>query len=356
MGSTTFSTLTPFFLGAATLLLLSALRSWRVHDRKIDYVLAIVFCLITAVIAGSLSLGTDAAAYSSYYAELPTTQGHYGWWEPGFESLALLFATAGAPYGLFVFASVLASHFIELRVYSKVSAEVLLAFSVLFCFNLGEIAFVREYLAAAIILFSFYELHRRRAVVAALLILSAALIHKSALAAGAVALIVYYGRSAIKPLAWLAFFVALTVTIFPAGITQAVYHRILSQLIAYTAQGYIQGLESAQISLFRNVVKFFVYILLALWMAVVPVRSGVEALQRKSAYVVIAISVLSLPLIVFISPVFSRLSIYVFPFLALSTRAERFSPTFSALPVQFATVAMLLINLFVSTYPLAKYL
>jgi hypothetical protein len=87
----------------------------------------------------------------------------------------------------------------------------------------------------------------------------------------------------------------------------------------------------------------------------VPAKTDAERLQRSAAYMALALSAVSVGLVA-ISPVFSRFSIYIFPFLALAVRAERFRPDPNQLPVQSAVVAMLLANLVISTYPLMEYL
>lgn len=355
-GISVIGVLAPFLLGAVALLLMVTLRSWHVHDRGVDMLLALSFVVITAIIAGSVDLGTDASGYRNVYDQLPLTHGDAGWWEPGFKYLALLFSTMGAPYGLFVFSLVLASHLLELSVYSRTSSNITLTFFALFCFNIGEVAFVRQYLAASLLLLSFYFLHQRRTLTGLIIILCATLIHKSALPIGALMVLISYGRRAIKPSLYLLLLIAITYFVLPAQITSAFLARIITQIAAYTAQGFVQGLQGADVSLFRNVAKFLVYALLALWMLAVPVRTRLESAQAKAAYLVLAISVVSLALIVSVSPVFSRLSAYVFPFLALSMRVERFAPRYSEIPVQLATVTILLANLYVSTYPLAPFL
>lgn len=350
------SVLAPFLFGATVLLLIVILRSWRVHDRGVDLLLAIGFIVATAIIAGSVDLGTDATAYRNVYDQLSLAHGDSGWWEPGFEYLALLFSLMGAPYGLFVFALVLVSHLLELGVYSRTCSDITLTFFVLFCFNFGEVAFVRQYLAASLLLASFYFLHQRRTLWGLGLILCATLIHKSALPVGGLILFLSYGRRAIKPSAYFLLFLAATYLLLPAQITNAIIARIVLQIATYTAQGFVQGLQAADISLFRNIAKFLVYALLALWMLMVPARGSSDSLQAKSAHVVLALSAVSLIIIVSVSPVFSRLSTYVFPFLALAMRAERFSPRYTEVPVQIAAVTILLANLYISMYPLAPFL
>jgi hypothetical protein len=356
MESSPLSILAPFLFGAAALLLVAVLRGWHIHDRRVDMLLAIVFIVTMAIIAGSVDLGSDAASYRNRYEQLVFVQGVNGWWEPGFEYLALAFALLGAPYGLFVFAVVLLSHLLELHVYSKVCTNITLAFFVLFCFNVGEVAFVRQYLAASILLISFYFLEQRRILWGVCLILCAALVHKSALPVGGLLLLLSYGRKAIKPLACLALLVVFVYVFLPPDVTQALTKRVVAQIASYTAQGFVQGFEAQDTSLFRNVVKFFIYGLLAVWMLMVPARNSSESLQARSAYFVLILSGISLVMVVLISPVFSRMSTYAFPFLALAMRTERFSPRSSELPVQIAAVTILLANLYISLYPLTPYL
>lgn len=356
MESSPLSILAPFLFAAAALLLIAVLRGWHIHDRRVDMVLAIVFIVTAAAIAGAVDLGSDAAAYRSRYEQLTFVQGVNGWWEPGFEYLALVFALLGAPYGMFVFAVVLLSHLLELHVFSRTCTNITLAFFVLFCFNIGEVAFVRQYLAASILLLSFYFLQQRRILWGVCLIVLAALVHKSALPVGALLLLVSYGRKAIKPLACLALLIALVFILLPPNITQGLISRVTAQIVAYTAEGFVQGFETQDTSLLRNVAKFFIYGLLALWMLMVPARNSAETLQAKSAHIVLIISGMSLIAVTLISPVFSRMSTYVFPFLALAMRTERFSPQASELPVQIAAVTILLANLYISLYPLTPYL
>ena len=355
MGGATLYTLVPYFVAAVLLLLFAILRGWRLHDLGVDRLLAIVLILIAATAAGSADLGTDAPSYRDRYDELPFLSDLYTWWDPGFVWLGLLFSSLRAPYGVFVFVLVLGSHLIKLHVYDKLVGNAALAFFVLFCFNLGEVAFVRQYVAASIILLSFYLLSRRRVILAILSIFAATLIHKTAFPVGILAILVYYGRAAFKPGALFLLAVALAAVVLPPQFTEAVESRILTQIADYTAEGYVQGLQDEETSLLRNVAKFAVYIVIALWMVTVPAKTDAERLQRTAAYMALALSAVSVGLVA-ISPVFSRFSIYIFPFLALAVRAERFRPDPKQLPVQSAVVAMLLANLVISTYPLMEYL
>jgi EpsG family len=355
MGGATPYTLVPYFVAASLLLLFAILRGWRLHDPGVDRLLAVVLILIAAIAAGSADLGTDAPSYHSHYDELQFWSDLYGWWDPGFVWLGLLFSNLGASYGVFVFVLVLSSHLIKLHVYDKLVGNTALAFFVLFCFNLGEVAFVRQYLAASIILLSFYLLSRRRVILAILSIFAATLIHKTAFPVGILAILVYYGRAAFKPGALLLLAVALTAVIVPPQFTESLESRILAQIADYTVEGYVQGLQDEDTSLLRNVAKFAVYIVIALWMVTLPPKTDAERLQRTAGYMALALSAVSLGLVA-ISPVFSRYSIYIFPFLALAVRAERFRPDPKQVPVQSAVVAMLLANLVISTYPLMEFL
>ncbi len=352
MGSPALYTLVPYFAAAGFVFLFATLRSWRVHDRGIDKLLAIALILIAAMVAGSTDLGTDAPSYHSYFDGLLTSADLYSWWDPGFVWLAVPFARAGATYGLFAFTLVLGSHLIKLHVYDKVAPNSVLAFFVLFCFNFGEVAVVRQYLAASIIFLSFYLLTRQRIALAILSIFAATLIHKTALPVGIIVVLVNYGRSSLKPAALLGLVIALGALVLPR---QAIQDRVLAQIAAYTVEGYVQGLQGEDISLWRNVGKFLVYVVLALWMVMLPSKTRSEEIQRKAAQVVFALSAVSVALIA-ISPVFSRFSIYVFPFLALTVRAERFAPDLKQLPEQTVVVVMLLANLGISAYPLLEYL
>jgi hypothetical protein len=356
MDHSTLLVLAPFFLGAALLLGFSSLRAWKVHDKNVDRVLVILFILITAVLAGLTQLGTDAPIYRTFFNGLTQNQNPYSWWEPGFYFLALLFAKAGASYGVFVFANVLISHLLELHAFSKLTCNVALAFFCLFCFNLGEITFIRQYLAAALLLVSFLSLQERRTSFGLFIILCATLIHKSALPVGGLIFLICYGRSAIKPSILLLLFLVSAFLLLPESIWDALVARVTLQLAVYTARGYIQGLQTTDISFFRNVAKFFLYGALAVWMLRVPAQTATQRAQRTAAYFVITLSTLSILLIVLVSPVFARLSIFAFPFLAVSMRSERFQPEYRNVPVQITTTILLLTNLFVTAYPVLKYL
>ena len=348
--------LVPYFAAGALLLVFSMLRGWQFHDRGIDRLLALMLILLAAIAASSADLGTDAPGYHSYYEELGHTTELYGWWDPGFVWLGLLFSGVGAPFAAFVFALVLGSHLIKLYVFDKLSTNTVLAFFVLFCFNIGEVAFVRQYLAASIILLTFYLLSRRRIVLAVLSIFAATLIHKTAFPVGVLVILVYYGRAGLKPALLFLIGTALALTLLPAQITQVVQDRAVAQFAAYTVEGYVQGIgDDADTLLARNIGKFFIYMLLAASMLMLAPKNDSERLQRSAGYVVILLSLISVGLIA-VSPVFSRYSVYVFPFLALCMRAERFAPNFKQLPAQSAIVALLLANLVISTYPLREYL
>jgi hypothetical protein len=355
MGNASPYTLIPYLLGAGTLLLFAVLRGWRLHDRDVDRLLAIILILIAASAAASGDLGTDAPAYHEHYDEILSSPFLYTWWDPGFVWLGLIFASLAAPFGLFVFALVLTSHLIKFRVYDKIAQNTVLPFFVLFCFNLGEVAFVRQYLAASFILLSFYLLSRHRPALAILSVFAATLIHKTALPVGVLVMLVYYGRAAFKPAALFVLAAILAVAVIPPQIIQALVDRVFVQFAEYTAEGFIQGLQDEDTSLLRNVSKFAVYLLIAFWMVILPPKTDTERLQRTAAYIVIILSAVSVGLIA-LSPVFSRLSVYIFPFLALSVRAERFRPEPKQLPVQSAMIAMLFVNLIVSMWPLLEYL
>lgn len=359
MSAISYSTLIPYLFGGVFLLALGLIRGWDLYDRKTDRILSLALILLAAWAAGSADLGTDVLSYREYYAHLSGATEYYGWWEPGFAQLARFFATMGAPYGLFVFVCVLVSHLIKFYVFDRTTENVLLALFVLFCFDLGEIAFVREYLAASLIFLSFYLLTRHRNALAALAIVAAALFHKSALIAGVVILITYFGRRSVKPLVLLAFFAGACVLLMPSSLLSAIEARVFTQFAAYTVEGFVQGVQgvvSAETSLIRNYVKFGLYVLIALWMAILPARAPADSVQRKSMHVVIALSVVSVVLIAAISPIFTRISTYVFPFIALGMRAEQFRPTYARLVGQSVLAALLGANLVIAIYPLAAYL
>jgi hypothetical protein len=354
--SVTVGTLAPYLLAAFGLLIFASVRSWRLCDRKLDTFVTLLLIVTLAAVAGSFDLGTDAPEYRSFYDILPSLPERYGWWEPGFEAAAFAFAKAGAPYGLFVFACVLLSHLLKLYVLDHYVSNRLLAFFVLFCFNLGEVAFVRQYLAASILLVAFLQMTRHRIGWAFVLILIATLVHKTALIAGVIIVFAYYGRAALKPLALLTVALLAIAVALPTSITEAIASRIVEQVAVYTVEGYVQGLQSQDISVPRNMAKFGVYLLLALWMALVPARTETELAQRRAATVAVALSFTGFCLVVAVSTVFSRMSTFIFPFLAVSLRTERFAPRYSQVLTQFTVVLMLLANLYVSTYPLVEYL
>ncbi len=356
MHHSTLLVLAPFFLGAALLLLVSSLRAWHVHDKNVDRALVLLFIVGTAAIGGLAQLGTDAPIYRNYFHGLAQNLHPYSWWEPGFYYFALLFAKTGATYGLFVFANIVLSHLLELHALSKMTTNVALAFFCLFCFNLGEVTYIRQYLAAALLLVSFLYLQERRTSAALTTILCATLIHKSALPVGGLLFLICYGRSAVKPSLLLLLFLSSAFVVLPASIRDALIARVTLQLAVYTARGYIQGLQASDISLFRNVAKFFLYSALALWMLRVPAYTTMQRGQRTAARFVIFLSAVSIVLVVAISPVFARLSIFAFPFLAASIRAERFQPKYPNIWIQITTTTLLFTNLFITAYPVLKYL
>jgi hypothetical protein len=356
MSSAVARALAPYFIAAFGLLMFASVRSWRLYDRKLDTLVTLLVIFGLAALAGSVDLGTDVQGYRAVYDTLLTTQEHFVWWEPGFESAAIAFATAGAPYGLFAFACVVASHLMKLHVIDRCTSNRLLAFFVLFCFTLGEVAFVRQYLAASMLLLAFYQMTRHRLVRAFVFILLATLVHKTALIAGVIILLVYYGRAALKPLGLLTVGMLFLAVALPASITDAITGRILAQVAVYTVEGYVQGLQSEDVSLPRNLAKFGIYVAFALWMSALPARTDNEFAQRRAAHVAVALSLIGFGLVVVVSPVFSRMSTFVFPFLALCVRAERFAPRYSQALPQFVMVLVLFVNLLVATYPLAEFL
>ena len=356
MHHSTFLALVPFFLGAALLLLFASLRSWHVHDKNVDRALVVLLIVGTAIIAGLAQLGTDAPIYRTYFDGLTHNANPYSWWEPGFYYFALLFARVGATYGLFVFVNVLLSHVIEVHAFSKITPNVALAFFCLFCFNLGEVTYIRQYLAAALLLISFLYLQERRTTLGLAVIVCATLIHKSALPVGGLLFFLCYGRSAFRPTILLLLLITSVFFLLPTPIRSALIARVTLQVAVYTARGYIQGLQATDISFFRNVAKFFLYGALAFWMLRVPAHTAMQRGQRAAARFVISLSVISIALIVAISPVFARLSIFAFPFLAASIRTERFQPRVPNVLIQITTTILLLTNLVVTAYPVLKYL
>ena len=354
-------TLIPYLVAATFLVVLALLRGWRLYDGKVDRALTLFLIFGVALVAGMTDLGTDAAGYRGHYEQLTTgSVDHYVWWEPGFEQLAISFSQSGVPYGVFVFACVLASHLIKFHVFARLTTNTLLAFFVLFCLNLGEVAFVRQFVAASLVLLSFYFFVRHRNVLGVLMMLGAAFFfHKTAIVAGVIVLFVVFGRAALKPLAILCLIAGCLLAVLPTDLLAAFQGRIEAQMAAYTVEGFMQGLQGVQdeeSSLFRNYVKFLLYVLLGSWMAAVPIRTRGEWAQRRAAYVVLALSGVAVILIAVISPVFTRLSTYVFPFLALSMRAERFRLRSTQLLGQSITVGLLGANLLIAIYPLAEYL
>jgi hypothetical protein len=345
----------PYVVAALGLLLLSAMRAWKLVDRNADWLLAVLLSFTAALIGGMLDLGTDVEGYRTYYEDLPHLQELYTWWDAGFEAMALLFAHAGAPYGAFVFFCILSSHLIKLHVFHHATPNSLLGFFAIFCLNFGEVGFVRQYLAASILLLTFHFLTRRRIAAALFTALLAGLIHKTAFIATVVMFVVYFGVGSLMPLAALASAAIALTFVLPSGILGSLQNRVAAQVAVYLAEGYVQGLQEGGISLVRNTSKFLLYIALALWMLRGASKAGAESVQRISGRFVISLSLFGLLLTATLSPVFSRLSVYVFPFLALSFRADLFQPRYSQLPDQFAVGVLLIINLLVSLYPLSAY-
>jgi hypothetical protein len=351
----TIATLLPYGLAAVAVLLFAWFRAWEILNREIDLLLALLLSVVAAVIAGSVDLGTDAPAYRTYYDNLLTAGTPYLWWEPGFELLARLFAWAGAPYGAFVFACVLASHLIKLYVFNKLSPNLLLGFFVLVCLNVGEVGFIRQYLAASLLLLSFYLLTKQRTVSAVSLIFLAVLFHKTAFIAGALVFVSCYGFRSLKWIGILVLVAAAIVLVVPADLASIAQSRLEVQVFRYVTEEYVQGLNTAGLALFRNVSKYFVYMLFAAWMMALPARSSLEIQQRSAGRAVLALSIVSVGLVLFVSPIFARMSAYVFPFLALCIRSERFRPSYEQLPWQYAAGVLLLLNLAVSLYPLVEF-
>jgi hypothetical protein len=88
----------------------------------------------------------------------------------------------------------------------------------------------------------------------------------------------------------------------------------------------------------------------------VPARTEIELAQRRAAGVAVALSLTGFCLVAAVSTVFSRMSTFIFPFLALSLRTERFAPRYSQVLPQFMVFLMLMVNLYVSTFPLVEFL
>jgi|SRR6185437_9092563 len=353
MGSIAF--LLPYVLVAAALAGLAVLRAWEVFDAKVDLLLAICLAFVAAIVAGTANLGTDTLSYSQYYSGLAISGPRFNWWEPGFSTLAWLFAMLGAPYGAFVFACVLASHLIKLHVFNHLLFNRLLAFFIVFCLSVGEIAFVRQYLAASLILLAYHLLYRHKPVSAMLSILIAALFHKTALVAGVVVIMVFYGLRTFKPLLIFAVCSAAILLVVPGNLKQAIVNRVEFQIASYVVEEFVQGLGSDRVALFRNISKFASYLAFSAWMLLLPVKSKAERAQGGSGRVVIVMSMMSIALIAFVSPVFARMSTFVFPFLALCVRGERFRPYASQFAGQYAASLLLILNLGVSIYSLAPY-
>jgi hypothetical protein len=349
-----YAALLPYAGVACFLLLVSGARSWRLYDTQVDRWLAVLLVLTTAIIAGSNDLGTDAASYRDNYEKLWGYADQYVWWEPGFEAFATLFAGLGAPYGLFVFVCVALSNSIKLYVFDVVTENRMLAFAALYCLELCDIGFVRQYLAASLILLSFLLTVRHRLVSAILVIFAATLIHKTALIAGLIILVFNLRRSALKAFLLLAVIGGLCAYALPHNFIESMAPRLLTQVAIYTDEGYVQGLESGPIALFRNVVKFLFYLGIASWMVMLPAATWKEQMQKKAGYLVIIVSIISILLIAIVSPVFSRMSVYVFPFLALSLRAERFRLVNTQVFAQSGMVMGFVANLAIFIYPLIE--
>jgi len=348
-------TLAPYMVSAIGLLLLSGIRSWGFCAQSVDRAAALVLIASAAIIAGLAGLGTDTEAYREHYESLPALDNRFVWWDAGFALFATLFSSAGAPYGLFVFVCVFMSHAVKLFVFDRVIKNLLLPFFVLFCLNVGEVAFVRQYLAASFLLLSFYMLSRRRDAAAFLILLCAALLHKTAVVPGAVFLAMHYRWRILQPLLAVIGVAVLAYLLAPAALLQSYESRIGVQIASYAAQGFVQGLQDEETSLLRNVVKYLLYVALAMWMRTVPAETPEQRIQRSAATLVIYLSVASLLLVTLVSPAFARLSAYVFPFLALSMRPERFAASKSELATQYLMSLALFANLAISIAPLIEF-
>ena len=214
---------------------------------------------------------------------------------------------------------------------------------------------MRQYLAASFLLLSFYMLSRRRETSALLILLCAVLLHKTAVVPGAVFLAMHYRWRILKPLMGVIGVALLAYLLTPATILQAYESRIEGQIAVYAAEGFVQGLQDEETSLFRNVVKYVLYVALAIWMRTVPAATPEQRIQRSAATLVIYISVASLLLVTLLSPAFARLSVYAFPFLALAIRPERFAASKSELATQYLMSLALFANLAISIAPLLEF-
>lgn len=267
--------------------------------------------------------GTDYLIYSNHFGfisvpwrELFDANG--GAWERGFVIFAGLFTTTGLPYdALMVTGIVLAlalCHYVATRSIANATAF----FFALYCLCFMFIPFIRQDLAAALTFLSFHFIVRRKYTSFLLAGAIAMTIHLSAVFILIVIVIAeLWRRGLLLDARTLKVALALPLVLGALAYFLIDPARLAEQASVYVAEGFVQGVVDEQTSAFRNSLKFVFYVSIVLLFRYFY-RSQMRAAPalQLAAIVIMSFSAIS-ALLVQATPVFSRLSIYLFPFVAL---------------------------------------
>jgi len=327
-----------------------------------DRITAAFVVACVGVIALWRKAGTDYQIYTTHYEFLAGAGSHLvesnaGIWEPGFLVLVGLFSGIGLPYDALLLTSVIVSVAICCFVAARAIANVTGFLFALFCLCFLFIPFIRQDLAAALIFLAFHYLVRDRFRLFALTAALALSIHLSAVFIVLVMILAdLWRRDRLLHRTTLKAALALPVLAGILGWLLVDPARLAAQATVYVAEGFVQGVVDEQTSAVRNSLKFVFYILIAGLLRIFYRKEIKAEPPLKLAFaIVVAFSVLS-ALLVQLTPVFSRLSIYLFPFVALVYGGMLRRKGHRKVVCICICSALLLLHFLIAFLPLAKWM
>lgn len=336
-----------------------------------DRVFSLILVGGVALSALFLSVGTDYLGYKEHYYNIASSgllnisDANGGWWETGFSYLAGIFGMVGFGYDIFLLACVFVSLFVCYLAAKDFTKNILFFFFSLFCLGFMFLPFIRQDLAASLVFLSFVSFVKGRYFSYIILVFSAVLVHKSSIIP---AVLIMFSMPNffdfifrfVKKNFVVLFFMFLFVVFL---IEQLDLQRIALQLSVYGSDDFVQGVLDERTSLIRNYLKFGFYfgLVAMVYWALPASMKKIEGGDEIMAWCFRYVFIFSLACLFFmsVSAIFSRLSIYVFPFVSLvcarGLDSVRISKPFSLVVYSFVS-GLFFLHMYIALYPMLEWM
>lgn len=300
---------------------------------------------VAALVASSLntSYGYDREVYLEFYKSVAA----YGWsggyqLELLFRALLVAMYSAGVGFPLFMGIMTFVSLAIKFSAASCFKINPFCFCFALFSFFFLDLFFVRQLLAASIFFISVIMIERRDRsnLWWWVVMIAAIMIHASAI----LPIACYVGWSLrTRPI------VLLGLLVCGCAIGAMSYNillpKIFDQISVYSADDFTQVVDSTYSGFARNVFKNSILVLITYFCIFVAdtSRQAIPIKTGKNIFaIVLLLAILSIILSSFLSPVFQRLSLYIFPFVAL-TLSSIYRPASLRTSIGVRTIALILV-------------